>query len=138
MMSTEVGRMTLGADVSNVTVEAAAGAARQGLSIVVPMLNEAAGLARLHDRLEALAVRLGQVFGLKTEVVYVDDGSSDDTYALALSLPARSLVIQVISLSRNFGKEAALMAGLDHVRRGAVLFMDGDGQHSPELVETLV
>src|SRR5262249_9598287 len=64
--------------------------------------------------------------------------SSDDTYALALDLPARSLDVQVISLSRNFGKEAALMAGLDHVRRGAVLFMDGDGQHSPDLVETLV
>jgi glycosyltransferase involved in cell wall biosynthesis len=44
----------------------------------------------------------------------------------------------VVSLSRNFGKEAALMAGLDHASRGAVLFMDGDGQHAPELVETLV
>jgi glycosyltransferase involved in cell wall biosynthesis len=44
----------------------------------------------------------------------------------------------VVSLSRNFGKEAALMAGLDHARRGAVLFMDGDGQHPPDLVEQLV
>jgi len=44
----------------------------------------------------------------------------------------------VVSLSRNFGKEAALMAGLDHARRGAVLFMDGDGQHPPDLVEKLV
>ena len=46
--------------------------------------------------------------------------------------------MQVVSLSRNFGKEAALVAGLDHARRGAVLFMDGDGQHAPELVERLV
>src|SRR5262245_18749792 len=99
MKSIEAGRMTLGADVSNLNLETA-GAARQGLSIVVPMLNEAAGLARLHDRLESLAVRLGQLFGLRTEVVYVDDGSSDDTYALALDLPARSLDVQVISLSR--------------------------------------
>jgi len=44
----------------------------------------------------------------------------------------------VVSLSRNFGKEAALMAGLDHARRGAVLFMDGDGQHPPDIVEQLV
>jgi glycosyltransferase involved in cell wall biosynthesis len=44
----------------------------------------------------------------------------------------------VVSLSRNFGKEAALMAGLDHARRGAILFMDGDGQHPPDLVEKLV
>ena len=46
--------------------------------------------------------------------------------------------MQVVSLSRNFGKEAALLAGLDHARFGAVLFMDGDGQHPPTLVETLV
>jgi glycosyltransferase involved in cell wall biosynthesis len=46
--------------------------------------------------------------------------------------------VQVVSLSRNFGKEAALLAGLDHARLGAVLFMDGDGQHPPSLIETLV
>ena len=46
--------------------------------------------------------------------------------------------MQVVTLSRNFGKEAALLAGLDHARLGAVLFMDGDGQHPPDLVETLV
>ena len=46
--------------------------------------------------------------------------------------------VQVVSLSRNFGKEAALLAGLDHARFGAVLFMDGDGQHPPSLVDTLV
>jgi glycosyltransferase involved in cell wall biosynthesis len=46
--------------------------------------------------------------------------------------------VQVVTLSRNFGKEAALLAGLDHARNDAVLFMDGDGQHSPDLIETLV
>ena len=53
-------------------------------------------------------------------------------------LPATALDVQAVSLSRNFGKEAALLAGLDHARRGAVLFIDGDGQHPPALVETLV
>src|SRR5581483_377148 len=53
-------------------------------------------------------------------------------------LKADALDVQVVSLSRNFGKEAALMAGLDHARRGAVMFMDGDGQHPPEFVEQLV
>ena len=57
---------------------------------------------------------------------------------MALTLRATTLDVNVISLSRNFGKEAALMAGLDHARLGAVLFMDGDGQHPPRLVETLV
>lgn len=117
---------------------AAANAAAQGLSIVVPLYNEAAGLALLHQRLADLAKTLRQRYGLASEVVYVDDGSADATLAVAHGLAADGLDIQVVSLSRNFGKEAALMAGLDHARRGAVLFMDGDGQHPPDLVEKLV
>jgi len=80
----------------------------------------------------------GQGYRLACEVVYVDDGSADATLTIARGLAADTLDIQVVSLSRNFGKEAALMAGLDHARRGAVLFMDGDGQHPPDLVEKLV
>jgi glycosyltransferase involved in cell wall biosynthesis len=116
----------------------AAAATAQGLSIVIPIYNEAAGLQQLHERLGALAAKLRQRFGLACEVVYIDDGSTDGTLSLARKLPADALDVQVLSLSRNFGKEAALMAGLDHARRGALLFMDGDGQHSPDLVERLV
>jgi polyisoprenyl-phosphate glycosyltransferase len=116
----------------------ASAGAEAGLSIVVPVFNEAAGLARLHERLAELARQLRQTRGLATEVVYVDDGSSDDSLAVAGALPAEALDIQVVSLSRNFGKEAALLAGLDHARLGAVLFIDGDGQHPPDLVTTLV
>src|SRR5437764_8090265 len=129
--------MTLGTDVSGLTTTAATAAA-QGLSIVVPLYNEAAGLARLHERLCGLARTLRQRYGLACEVVYVDDGSTDTTLTIARGLVADALDVQVVSLSRNFGKEAALMAGLDHARRGAVLFMDGDGQHPPDLVEKLV
>src|SRR5205823_4461655 len=85
-----------------------------------------------------LAKTLRQSYGLDCEVVYVDDGSTDATLTIARGLAADALDVQVVSLSRNFGKEAALMAGLDHARRGAVLFMDGDGQHPPDLVENLV
>jgi polyisoprenyl-phosphate glycosyltransferase len=112
--------------------------AQAGLSIVVPVFNEAAGLVRFHDRLVEGARALQKNRELKCELVYVDDGSRDDTFAVAKALPADALDIQVISLSRNFGKEAALMAGLDHARFGAVLFMDGDGQHPPSLVDRLV
>src|SRR6478735_3058347 len=129
--------MTLGSDVSRLTTTAASAAA-QGLSIVVPLYNEAAGLAVLHERLIGLARSLKARYGLASEVVYVDDGSADTTLSIARSLAADTLDVQVVSLSRNFGKEAALMAGLDHARRGAVLFMDGDGQHPPSLVEQLV
>ncbi|WP_445492593.1 glycosyltransferase family 2 protein [Rhodopseudomonas sp. RCAM05734] len=127
--------MMLGSDVSGLATDPATAAA-QGLSIVVPVYNEAAGLTHFHERLGVLAQTLKQRHGLACEVVYVDDGSADGTLAIARALPATSsLDVQVVSLSRNFGKEAALMAGLDHASRGAVMFMDGDGQHPPELVE---
>src|SRR6201989_2136592 len=129
--------MTLGSDVSRLSTNAATAAA-QGLSIVVPLYNEAASLALLHERLNALATALKARYGLACEVVYVDDGSADATLSIARGLGAEALDVQVVSLSRNFGKEAALMAGLDHARRGAVMFMDGDGQHPPDLVEKLV
>jgi polyisoprenyl-phosphate glycosyltransferase len=114
-----------------------AGAA-PGLSIVVPLYNEAASLQRMHTRLTEVAQKLAATRALACEVVYVDDGSRDDTLAIARALPATGLDVQVVSLSRNFGKEAALLAGLDHARLGAVLFIDGDGQHPPTLIETLV
>src|SRR5579859_919829 len=129
--------MMLGSDVSGLTTTPA-NAAAQGLSIVVPVYNEAAGLNELHERLSTLARRLRQHFRLSSEVVYVDDGSTDRTLEIARGLKADVLDVQVVSLSRNFGKEAALIAGLDHARRGAVMFMDGDGQHPPEFVEQLV
>jgi glycosyltransferase involved in cell wall biosynthesis len=105
---------------------------------VVPLYNEAGGLAALHDRLVEVARQLAAVRHLKVEVVYVDDGSRDATLSIARALAPTGIDLQVVSLSRNFGKEAALAAGLDHARFGAVLFMDGDGQHPPDLVETLV
>jgi glycosyltransferase involved in cell wall biosynthesis len=108
------------------------------LSIVVPVYNEAAGLRDLHARLLAVAGRLRERWGLACEIVYVDDGSRDASLTVAESLPPDGADVQVVSLSRNFGKEAALLAGLDHARFGAVLFMDADGQHPPTMVETLV
>jgi polyisoprenyl-phosphate glycosyltransferase len=109
-----------------------------GLSIVVPIYNEASYLPALHERLTALAQRLNKERQIAVEVVYVDDGSRDNTVEVARRLPAENFDLQLISFSRNFGKEAALLAGLDHARQGAVLFMDGDGQHSPELADKLV
>src|SRR6202171_334247 len=129
--------MKLGTDVSSLTTTTTTAAA-QGLSIVVPLYNEAAGLVVLHQRLGELATTLRARYRLACEVVYVDDGSAAATLVIARSLAADALDVQVVSLSRNFGKEAALMTGLDHARRGAVLVMDGDGQHPPDLVEKLV
>ncbi|MBV8790423.1 MAG: glycosyltransferase family 2 protein, partial [Pseudolabrys sp.] len=108
------------------------------LSIVVPLFNEADGLQKLHADIGLIARRLQASRNMRLEVVYVDDGSSDATYRTARELPADVVDVQVVALSRNFGKEAALLAGLDHARHGAILFMDGDGQHPAGLIETLV
>ena len=116
----------------------AAARSTPGLSIVIPMFNEARGLPALHERIAEVARFLKVKRNLSVEVIYVDDGSRDDSSLVAQSLPALPLDVQVVTLSRNFGKEAALLAGLDHARLGAVLFMDADGQHSPDLIETLV
>src|SRR6201986_406668 len=128
--------MTLGSDVSGLTTTAASAAAK-GLSILVPVYNEATGLAALHQRICDLARTLRERYRLSCEVVYVDDGSKDATLSIARSLPADAIDVQVVSLSRNFGKEAALMAGLDHARLGAGVVIDGDGQHPPALIEKL-
>src|SRR5258707_14425060 len=129
--------MMLGTDVSALSTTAATAAA-QGLSIVVPVYNEAAGLALLHERIGETAKALRRRYALASEVVYVDDGIADATLSIARGLAADALDVQVVSLSRNFGKEAALMAGVDHCRRGGGLFLDGDGEHPPDLVEKLV
>jgi len=111
---------------------------RSGLSVLHPLFNEAAGLAGLNQRVGEVLHRLRETRGLVSEIVYVDDGSSDGTLAIARALPTGAADIQVVALSRNFGKEAALLAGLDHARRSAVRCMDGDGQHPPGLIGTLV
>jgi polyisoprenyl-phosphate glycosyltransferase len=104
------------------------------LSLVVPCYNEASGLAsfwaRASDALDALA--------LPAEAVFVDDGSRDATYAVLSALAARDPRVRVVALSRNFGKEVALAARLDHARGDAVVPIDADLQHPPELVAALV
>jgi glycosyltransferase involved in cell wall biosynthesis len=112
--------------------------AARGLSVIVPLYNEAKGLSALHERLVQFAARLRRERKLPAEIVYVDDGSRDDTFGVARGLPAKGVDFQIVSFSRNFGKEAALRAGLDHARFDALLFMDGDGQHPPELADELV
>ena len=108
------------------------------LSIVVPLYNESAGLNAFHERLRTCAEAEAAARAMRVEIVYVDDGSRDGSARLAAGLPAGALDVQVVALSRNFGKEAALAAGLDHARADAVMFMDGDGQHPPEMISTFL
>lgn len=105
------------------------------LSVVVPAYNEQEVLGAFHAR---LAAALGPL-GLAWEVVYVNDGSRDATLATMLSLRAADPRAAVVNLSRNFGKEIALTAGLDHARgTEAVVVIDADLQDPPEVIAELV
>jgi len=104
------------------------------LSIVVPMRNEASALDALFGRLQPLLEAAVPSF----EVVCVDDGSTDDTFDRLCRFAARDPRVRVLRLSRNFGKETALTAGLDFTRGKAVVLMDADLQDPPELIQQMV
>ena len=100
------------------------------LSIVVPAFNEAPVLRAFHSRISAVLATTD----MSSELIYVDDGSSDDTAAILRELRDDDQSIAVIELSRNFGKEVALSAGLDHASGDAVVIIDADLQDPPELI----
>ncbi len=104
------------------------------LSVVIPVYNECDNLPPLLDRTQAALepLRLGY------EILMVDDGSTDDTAERIRQLAACDSRIRLIQLSRNFGHQAALVAGLELARGQAVVTMDGDLQHPPELIPRLV
>jgi glycosyltransferase involved in cell wall biosynthesis len=104
------------------------------LSVVVPCRDEAANLGRLHEALDAATAGLGW----DIEVILVDDGSTDDTVEVAESLVEQDPRVRLLTLSRNFGKEAAMLAGLDDAGGDAVVLMDADLQHPPELLPQIV
>lgn len=107
------------------------------LTVVVAAFNEAESLPALHPRIAAVLDGLvGE--GIEGHVLYVDDGSRDRTWAVLDDIAAADPRVSLLRLSRNFGKEAALTAGLDRVREGAAIILDADGQDPPELVPQFV
>ena len=104
------------------------------LTIVVPVFNERAVLPAFHER-------LGRVLSeaeLDAEILYVDDGSTDGSGVWLESEAAGTDQVSILSLSRNFGKEVAMTAGLDHADADAVVIIDADLQDPPELIPELV
>ena len=103
------------------------------LSVVVPVWNEEENLPALYERLAPVLADLGSY-----EIIIVDDGSHDRSAEIALDLGQRDPGVKVLELSRNFGHQAALSAGLAHARGEAVVFMDADLQDPPELLPEFV
>lgn len=110
-------------------------AAHPRLSVVIPLYNESASLPALHRRLKAALDGL-TLDGL--EVIFVDDGSRDSTFADVAALCALDPSLRAIRFARNFGKEAAMAAGLRAASGDVVVLMDGDLQHPPELIPSML
>ena len=107
------------------------------LTVVVAAYNEGDSLPLLHPRIAAVLAGL-ESQGVTGRVLYVDDGSTDGTWSVLQGLAAGDARVGLLRLSRNFGKELALTAGLDRVDEGAALILDADGQDPPELIPRFV
>jgi len=104
------------------------------LSVIVPAYNESEVLTAFHQRLAGVLDKLS----MSVEVIYINDGSTDGTLQIMEALRAGDPRVAIVDLSRNFGKEIALSAGLDHAQGDAVVVIDADLQDPPELIPELV
>ena len=104
------------------------------LSIIIPIFNEDEVLDALYTRLNAVVNGLN----VNTEVIFVNDGSSDQTMAHLTRLSREDDRIRVLELSRNFGHQIAITAGLDYANGDAAVVMDGDLQDPPELIPQML
>ena len=104
------------------------------LSVVIPVKNEAEQIEPLLKRL----LKTIDALDFETEILFVNDGSTDETLARLLDFISKDKRIGVLDLSRNFGKEAALAAGLHHARGAAVITMDADLQDPPEVIPEFI
>jgi glycosyltransferase involved in cell wall biosynthesis len=100
------------------------------LSVVVPAYNEEKSLAAFHERLCDVVDKIP----MDAEIIYVNDGSADHTLTVMERLRSVDQRVGIVNLSRNFGKEIASTAGLDHAEGDAVILMDADLQHPPEMI----
>lgn len=105
------------------------------VSIVVPVYNEASGISRFYDGL--LMPELKKL-GLKYEVIFVNDGSTDDSLDRLTDIAQNNKDVRVINLSRNFGKEIATTAGIHYAAGDAIIMIDADGQHPPAYLNQFI
>ncbi|HEY2981226.1 MAG TPA: glycosyltransferase family 2 protein [Anaerolineales bacterium] len=104
------------------------------VAIVLPIFNEAGVVEQMHARIRAVVDALPH----EIHFYYVDDGSTDGTPDALARLAKRDRRVTVLPLSRNFGHQAALTAGLEHAQGDVIITMDGDGQHPPEMIPQML
>lgn len=104
------------------------------VSLVIPVFNEVSVIETTHAKITAIIDALPHRF----RIYYVDDGSTDGTDSALQRLAAQDERVRILSLSRNFGHQAALTAGLDHAEGEVIISLDGDGQHPPEMIPQMI
>jgi glycosyltransferase involved in cell wall biosynthesis len=104
------------------------------ISVVIPLFNEQDNVIPTYESLRGVLSELGRSY----EILFIDDGSSDQTAARLVTIAARDPAVKIITLARNFGQTAAIMAGMDHVRGEVLAIMDGDGQNDAHDIPNLL
>lgn len=104
------------------------------IDLVIPVFNEKGVIEKIHAQIRAVVDRIPHEF----RFLYVDDGSDDGTVASLRSIETSDRRVEILRLSRNFGHQAALSAGIDHSDGDIVISMDGDGQHPPEMIPRMI
>lgn len=127
-------RSTVAADLSNQGLNCKPSISQPSISVVAPAYNEQEVLHEFHRRVTAVLTNIGSSY----EIVLVNDGSRDNTLSIMHDLQAADSHLTVIDLSRNFGKEIALTAGLDHACGDVIVILDSDLQDPPELIPQML
>ncbi len=104
------------------------------LTLIIPVFNEGSNIERLISRLSPIVEKMK----IQYEILFIDDGSSDETLSSIKQFAASNSHIRAISFSRNFGKDIAIAAGLENTKGNTAILMDADLQHPPEIIETFV
>ena len=105
------------------------------ITIIIPTYNEEESLPYLYERLEK---QINEIKNYEFEILFINDGSQDNTIKLIKEYYNKDKRISYVDFSRNFGKETAMMAGLDYATGDGVIFMDADLQHPPELIPVFI
>src|SRR5262245_19479865 len=104
------------------------------ISVVIPMRNESPNVADLHAQLTSALTAFGRPY----EILAIEDGSTDDTFAALASIQARDAHVRVVRFRRNFGQTAAFAAGFAYARGRYIVTFDGDLQNDPQDIPSLV
>jgi len=108
------------------------------LSVIIPCYNESMVILKTHSKLLEILTRDSEEKAYDYELIFVDDGSKDETLNMLKSVAKKERQTKYISFSRNFGKEAAMLAGLQYASGDLVIIIDADLQHPPELIPKMI